>query len=121
MQSSMWSSSESSSVRSPPRRRRALCATQVALTTSFRSIPADTNRLLTLAVLADVAATLGDAPGAAELTELLAPHAGRHVLLNCFGGGGAYWGPVATQLGQSSFPSAPSRRWIKPVSGWIVR
>ena len=51
-------------------------------------------------VLADVAATIGDAEGAARLLGLLAPHAARHVVLNCFGGGGSYWGPVATQMGR---------------------
>lgn len=68
----------------------------------FESVPDDTNRLLTLAVLADVAATLDDAEGGAHLFGLLHPHADRHVVLNCFGGGGAYWGPVATQLGRLS-------------------
>jgi hypothetical protein len=62
------------------------------------AIPDDTNRLLALAVLADVAATLPDTDAAAELLPLLEPHATRHVVLNCFGGGGAYWGPVALQL-----------------------
>lgn len=69
---------------------------------AFLGIPDDTNRLLTLAVLADVAATLCDAVGSAQLHELLLPHAYRQVLLNCFAGGGAYWGPVATQLGRLS-------------------
>lgn len=64
----------------------------------FANIPDDTNRLLTLAVLADAAVTLTDAPGTALLTDLLLPHASRQVILNCFGGGGAYWGPVAHQL-----------------------
>lgn len=66
----------------------------------FAQIPDDTNRLLCLAVLADVAVTVGHCAGAAVLYELLTPHAGRHVVLNCFGGGGAAWGPVATQLGR---------------------
>lgn len=61
-------------------------------------VPADTNRLLTLAVLADVAAAIEDVDGAAVLLELLAPHQHRQVVLNCFAGGGAYWGPVAGQL-----------------------
>jgi hypothetical protein len=66
----------------------------------FGNVPDDTNRLLTLAVLADVAATIGDPDGGAVLRGLLEPHAGRQVVLNCFAGGGAYWGPVATQLGR---------------------
>lgn len=66
----------------------------------FAEIPEDTNRLLGLAVLADVAATVGHEPSAQRLGELLEPHAHRQVVLNCFAGGGAYWGPVATQLGR---------------------
>lgn len=64
----------------------------------FANIPEDSNRLLTLVVLADVAATIDDPAGATTLLSLLEPHRHRHAVLNCFGGGGAYWGPVATQL-----------------------
>ena len=46
---------------------------------SFRTVPDDTNRLLTLGVLADVAATVEDRVGATELLELLTPHADRQV------------------------------------------
>jgi hypothetical protein len=63
-------------------------------------IPADSNWLLAVAVLADTCATLDDAEGAARLTELLAPWAERQVVLNCYGGGGAYWGPVTHHLGR---------------------
>lgn len=66
----------------------------------FTNIPEDSNRLLALVVLADVAATLADDVGASSLLRLLEPHAHRQALLNCFAGGGAYWGPVATQLGR---------------------
>jgi DNA-binding SARP family transcriptional activator len=66
----------------------------------FANVPRDTNRLLTLAVLADVAATLEERDAAPALVELLAPHRPRHVVLNCYAGGGSYWGPVATQLGR---------------------
>lgn len=68
----------------------------------FEAIPDDTNRLLALAVLADVAATVGDHDAAMVLHHLLLPHRDRQVVLNCFGGGGSYWGPVATQLGRLS-------------------
>ena len=40
------------------------------------------------------------ATGARALLRLLEPYADRHVVLNCFGGGGAYWGPVAHHLGR---------------------
>ena len=63
-------------------------------------LPADSNWLLAVAVLADAGATLGDPMGAATLTELLEPWADRQVVLNCYGGGGAYWGPVAHHLGR---------------------
>ena len=51
-------------------------------------------------MLADTAAALGDRDGARTLARLLEPYADRHVVLNCFGGGGAYWGPVAHHLGR---------------------
>jgi len=63
-------------------------------------LPADSNWLLAVAVLADTAATLGDRERAHTLVRLLAPYSDRHVVLNCFGGGGAYWGPVAHHLGR---------------------
>jgi hypothetical protein len=65
---------------------------------SFAGVPDDPNRFLTLAVLAHVAAELGDEDGAAPLTELLAPYRSLHVVLNCYGGGGTYWGPARYAL-----------------------
>jgi len=64
----------------------------------FTTIPEDSNRLLTLVVLADAAAQLGDAASAEALGDLLLPAAGLQAVLNCYGGGGAYWGPVSHQL-----------------------
>jgi DNA-binding SARP family transcriptional activator/tetratricopeptide (TPR) repeat protein len=64
----------------------------------FATIPQDSNRLLTLAVLADASVQLADAASADALTELLRPSSGLQAILNCYGGGGAYWGPVAHQL-----------------------
>ena len=58
-------------------------------------LPADSNWLLAVAVLADAAATVGATEPAGALRHLLEPFADRHVVLNCYGGGGAYWGPVA--------------------------
>lgn len=82
------------------RRRPALAAYRHFADNEFSNIPDDTNRLLTLAVLADVAATLDQRTGRSTLARLLEPHATRQVILNCFGGGGATWGPVAHQLGR---------------------
>ncbi len=62
---------------------------------TISSVPTDSNRLLTLSVLGDVAADLGDEQGAAVLDGLLAPDDGVMVVLNCYGGGGSWWGPVA--------------------------
>ena len=78
-------------------RREAEAAYRSFADTGF-AVPDDGNRLLTLAVLADVAASLGDRRGGRRLLRLLAPHAERQVILNCYGGGGATWGPVAHQL-----------------------
>ena len=66
----------------------------------FTNIPADTNRLLTLGVLAHTTVDLDRRAHAGVLTDLLAPYAGQQIVLNCFGGGGSYWGPVAHQLGR---------------------
>lgn len=66
----------------------------------FGVLPDDSNRFLALAVLGDVAATLHRADHAATLLELLAPWSGQQVLLNCYGGGGAFWGPVDRVLGR---------------------
>lgn len=62
---------------------------------NFVSIPIDSNRLLAVAVLGDVAADLGDSKGGATLHRILGPDADLDVVLNCYGGGGAWWGPVA--------------------------
>lgn len=64
----------------------------------FANIPADTNRLLTIGVLAHTARALGRRADAPILADLLTPYADQQILLNCFGGGGSYWGPVAHQL-----------------------
>jgi DNA-binding SARP family transcriptional activator/tetratricopeptide (TPR) repeat protein len=64
----------------------------------FETIPDDTNRLLALAVLADVAVMLGDRDACGQLLALLRPHVSRQVVLNCFGGGGAWWGAVADHV-----------------------
>lgn len=64
----------------------------------FESLPLDSNRFLALAVLGHVAADLGDEGGGRVLEGLLAPFDGQSVVLNCFGGGGAHWGPVSWVL-----------------------
>lgn len=61
----------------------------------FADVPIDSNRLLTLAVLGDVAADIADVHGASVLDALLAPDDDLMVVLNCYGGGGSWWGPVA--------------------------
>jgi DNA-binding SARP family transcriptional activator len=66
--------------------------------TGFEAIPDDPNRLLALAVLADTAVLLDDPGAAGPLTSLLAPYDGQHTVLCCYGGGGAYWGPVSQHL-----------------------
>lgn len=75
---------------------------EVFRSTDFAAIPHDSNRLLTLVVLADVAVQLDDEPSLATLRTLLLPAAPYQSLLNCYGGGGATWGPVAHQLGRIS-------------------
>ncbi len=74
----------------------------------FSTIPMDTNRLLTLSVLAHVAPQIGAASERSALKELLLPWNGQQSLLNCFAGGGAYWGPVAHSLAVLEAPG-PTR------------
>jgi DNA-binding SARP family transcriptional activator len=62
--------------------------------------PPDSNWLLSIAVLADAAATLGDRAAAATLERRLRPYANCQVVLNCYGAGGSAWGPVALHLGR---------------------
>ena len=64
----------------------------------FKDLPPDTNQFLGRAVLAHVAADLGDRRGGALLEDLLTPHVGETVVLDCYGGGGATWGPVSHAL-----------------------
>ena len=68
----------------------------------------DTNRLLTLSVLAHVAPHLGTEAELSALGELLSPWGRQQSLLNCFAGGGAYWGPVAHALAVLEAPG-PTR------------
>lgn len=64
----------------------------------FENLPDDTNRFLALGVLAHVAATARDAVAGALLTERLLPYEHQWVVLQCYGGGGATWGPAAHGL-----------------------
>ncbi|HPU40173.1 MAG TPA: hypothetical protein PLS63_11425, partial [Microthrixaceae bacterium] len=65
---------------------------------SFNNLPDDTNRFLGLAVLGHVAASVGDRDAGRLLTELLEPFRHQWVVLQCYGGGGATWGPTAHAL-----------------------
>nr|WP_249420568.1 AAA family ATPase [Rhabdothermincola salaria] len=64
----------------------------------FASVPHDSNRLLTLAMLAETTVGLGERSLAGPLSELLLPYRDLYVVLNCYGGGGSVWGPVSAQL-----------------------
>jgi DNA-binding SARP family transcriptional activator len=64
----------------------------------FAAVPHDTNRLLTLAMLAEVTVALGAVELAGPLGERLEPYAGCYVVLNCYGGGGTTWGPASAHL-----------------------
>ncbi len=62
------------------------------------NLPFDTNRSLALGALAHTAATVGDRDAAIVLTTLLEPARDHWFVLQCYGGGGATWGPVAHAL-----------------------
>lgn len=64
----------------------------------FRSVSHNTNRPLTLAMLAEVVVTLGDVDAATHLRPMLEPYSGTYVVLNSYGGGGTIWGPATAQL-----------------------
>ncbi|MET0910394.1 MAG: hypothetical protein ABWZ99_13080, partial [Ilumatobacteraceae bacterium] len=67
-------------------------------TERFTNLPDDTNRFLGLAVLAHVAAAVEDRRAGDLLSELLDPYRDQWVVLQCYGGGGATWGPTAHAL-----------------------
>lgn len=64
----------------------------------FETLPEDPNRFLGLAVLAHAAATVGDRSACARLRGLLEPYGEQWVVLQCYGGGGATWGPTTHAL-----------------------
>jgi DNA-binding SARP family transcriptional activator/tetratricopeptide (TPR) repeat protein len=72
----------------------------------FSKIPVDTNRLLTLSVLAHVAPKLGTDSERSALKDLLLPWGRQQSLLNCYAGGGAYWGPVSHALAVLEAPGS---------------
>ena len=64
----------------------------------YRNLPADTNRFLALALLGHVAATVDAERAGARLRTLLEPYRDQWVVLACYGGGGASWGPTTHVL-----------------------
>jgi DNA-binding SARP family transcriptional activator/tetratricopeptide (TPR) repeat protein len=64
----------------------------------FTDLPDDPNRFLGLAVLAHVAASFGERSASDLLLPLLNPYRHQWVVLQCYGGGGATWGPAAHAL-----------------------
>jgi DNA-binding SARP family transcriptional activator len=77
---------------------RAADELQAFVVDGMLEVPLDTNHLLTLAMLAETSVRLGEPAHATLLGAELAPYAGQHVVLNCYGGGGAVWGPVSAHL-----------------------
>ncbi|MAT03900.1 MAG: hypothetical protein CL424_02510 [Acidimicrobiaceae bacterium] len=62
------------------------------------NLPVDTNRFLGLNVLGHAATRLDDRSAAGVLFPLVEPYDRQWVVLSCFGGGGATWGPVSLTL-----------------------
>lgn len=81
----------------------------------FATIPRDSNRMLALAVLGDVVADLGRFDLGADLLDRLEPWAGQQIVLNCYAGGGAYWGPVDRVLGRLArlLGDARAQSWLE--------
>lgn len=65
---------------------------------NFANLPEDTSRFLGLGALTHVAATLGDRPAAHLLEPLLQPYRDQSIVISCYGGGGAFWGPASHAL-----------------------
>jgi hypothetical protein len=78
----------------PEEARRQL---EVLAADGFARVPRDANLLISLALLSEVCAFLGDVARAAELAELAAPYADRIVVV---GNGAACYGAVAYFLGR---------------------
>jgi hypothetical protein len=70
------------------------------LSASAFAFPPDSNWLLATATVADAVVLTNRSEDAPVLLALLEPYADREVVLNCFGGGGAYWGPMSYTLGR---------------------
>jgi DNA-binding SARP family transcriptional activator/tetratricopeptide (TPR) repeat protein len=68
----------------------------------FMSLHDDPDRCLGLSALAHVAATIADAEAGARLRQLLQPSRDQWVVLQCYGGGGATWGPTTHALARLS-------------------
>lgn len=66
--------------------------------TGYANLPTDTNRFLALALLGHVAATVRNEAAGRSLRVLLEPYRAHWVVLACYGGGGASWGPTAHVL-----------------------
>jgi hypothetical protein len=70
----------------------------------FDALPRDANWLIAVTLLAEVCGALGDAERAGELHELLAPYAGRNVLVgraaSCNGSASRLLGILASALGR---------------------
>lgn len=70
-----------------------------AVVPSVRHLRADATLLSTGAMLAEAAWSCRRVDVAAQLQPLLEPYASSHAVLNIWGGGGFYWGPVAHLVG----------------------
>lgn len=81
-------------------RATATSALDLCARDGFDAVPDDSNRFLALGVLGDVVASLGRVDHATTLIDALLPWSGQQILLNCYGGGGATWGPVDRVLGR---------------------
>ncbi len=87
----------------------------------FANLPEDTNRFFALGILAHVAAAVGSKPAANLLWPLLEPYRGQLVLLNCYGGAGACWGPVEWALARIAPLTRKSRDvttelWLQAIA-----
>jgi DNA-binding SARP family transcriptional activator len=76
----------------------------------FRNIPRDVDWMISLTVLADLCADLGDAPRALQLHDLLAPYVAANVVIGlgaaCLGSSARYLGRLAATSGEPAQAAA---------------
>jgi len=112
------------------RRDEATTAFEAVASRGFETLPRDSQWLVSLTAIAEACAFLGDAARAAELSELLRPHAGTSVIMpdawGCFGSVDRVLGILATTEGrwdsaETHFEAALALDERMGARSWLAR